>query len=280
MFHLLLMCFILGGMMLATGYAEPLDEEVIAAVLDAHNDYRKNEGASNMNKLVWNETLAGTASAWAEACSYSHSVVKGTGQNLALSTSNATHVLHHVDAWFNEKSHYHYEQRACSVGAVCGHYTQVTWAKTSAVGCGVATCGKVENKGTYKQAQIFVCDYYPGGNIGSAVPYDEGEACTKCAQPFNWCDANTGLCTSKTDGNCTGTDVCECRLVCNNGGTLDTETCSCVCPDGYYGDFCEKKCKKASWCNGLYSLFCSPGNKYYTYVTSNCPYLCNLCVLV
>jgi hypothetical protein len=255
--------------------AAKLTQSQINAVIDAHNNYRKTEGSSNMNKIKWSEELASHASDWADACTFEHSVVKGTGQNMALSSSNATNVLSLVKAWFNEKAGYDFPNAQCTPGAVCGHYTQVVWDTTAEIGCGVKTCATVQNKSGMQNAQIFVCDYFPGGNYGGAAPFDVGPACTTCSNTAKWCDSD-GLCTS--DCSSSSTNDCECKRVCTNGGTLDKVTCTCACPDGYYGDFCDKACIPASWCSGAYKPYCTPGNNYYTYVSSNCPNICELCV--
>ena len=35
----------------------------------------------------------------------------------------------------------------------------------------------------------------------------------------------------------------ECNLECHNGGTLNEDECSCLCPDGWYGVDCRRKMK-------------------------------------
>jgi len=37
-------------------------------------------------------------------------------------------------------SYFNYDDRTCATGEVCGHYTQVVWAKSYKVGCGAAFC--------------------------------------------------------------------------------------------------------------------------------------------
>lgn len=41
-----------------------------------------------------------------------------------------------VSAWAAESTDYDYASNTCS--GVCGHYTQVVWAATTQVGCGIA----------------------------------------------------------------------------------------------------------------------------------------------
>jgi len=45
-----------------------------------------------------------------------------------------------VVAWDGEKSDYTFATRTCASGKVCGHYTQVVWAKSKYLGCGYAYC--------------------------------------------------------------------------------------------------------------------------------------------
>jgi hypothetical protein len=51
----------------------------------------------------------------------------------------------------------------CAATAVCGHYTQVIWAATTKVGCGVAS--------GMNWATIIVCNFNPGGNVAGQLPY-------------------------------------------------------------------------------------------------------------
>ncbi len=66
-----------------------------------------------------------------------------------------------VDSWGNEVQYYDYENNTCH--SVCGHYTQVVWQNTTKVGCGMATCND--------NAQIWVCQYNPRGNMVGQKPY-------------------------------------------------------------------------------------------------------------
>ena len=116
-----------------------------------------------MNWLqVWDETLAQMASEWAEGCVYEHgqptniSPYNPIGQNLYITTGNLN-IESAVGAWYNEIRDYDYDANSCS--AVCGHYTQIVWDDTSAVGCAHAFCSVVT--GFSNNANYVVCNYGP-----------------------------------------------------------------------------------------------------------------------
>ena len=48
----------------------------------------------------------------------------------------------------------------------CGHYTQVVWESTSAVGCGYGTC-----QDDSFNIEVIVCNYDPPGNYIGQAPY-------------------------------------------------------------------------------------------------------------
>jgi pathogenesis-related protein 1 len=68
--------------------------------------------------------------------------------------------------WADEAGDYDYRTNRCKSGAQCGHYTQIVWADTQRVGCGVATCNMLGTRG-----QFVVCDYEPPGNFVGQKPY-------------------------------------------------------------------------------------------------------------
>ena len=56
---------------------------------------------------------------------------------------------------------------------VAGHYSQVVWADSYAVGCGITTCKS-------GWSPIYACNYgTPGNYVGSAM-YKSGKAATAC----------------------------------------------------------------------------------------------------
>ena len=69
-----------------------------------------------------------------------------------------------VEAWESEVADYDYESNSCVPGKMCGHYTQIVWADTERVGCAFRTCSE-------DGSQVWVCNYYPAGNIVGEKPY-------------------------------------------------------------------------------------------------------------
>ena len=65
-----------------------------------------------------------------------------------------------VSTWRAEAQDYDYASNTCR--KVCGHYTQVVWASTKQLGCGVARDSKRE---------VWVCNYDPPGNWVGKRPY-------------------------------------------------------------------------------------------------------------
>jgi hypothetical protein len=122
-----------------------------------HNRYRAQHGAS---ALGWSSQLAATAQSWANRCSKSHSGTRGAGENWATGWGgyNGTPELV-VAGWYNEVSNYNFSNPGYSSST--GHFTQIVWKSTTALGCGYAKCG---------QEDYWVCQYSPQGNISGQFP--------------------------------------------------------------------------------------------------------------
>ncbi|XP_060063778.1 uncharacterized protein LOC132544223 [Ylistrum balloti] len=150
--------------------------------LDAHNKYRKMEGVPSMK---YDKAIEQNAAKHASKCLWKHSSqterqqtpgYSYLGENLFLqwgsgSVASADYV---VGQWYDEKKDYDRASLSCTPGKVCGHYTQVVWAKSTAVGCAVQTCATmVVNGRQYSNAIFVVCQYGPGGNIRGQSPFQQ-----------------------------------------------------------------------------------------------------------
>ncbi|XP_035679174.1 cysteine-rich venom protein-like [Branchiostoma floridae] len=211
----------------------------IHQVVAVHNNLRSSvtPGAANMQYMKWHDELAAMSQAWADKCEFEHGQVDvesppygQIGQNLWKGSPRMSRSPQPIQDWYGEVVDYHFDTLHCNEGRECGHYTQVVWAETNRVGCGVMECDGFT---------IIVCNYGPIGNHQGVPPYKVGTACTKCASGAGWCDH--GLCVDCQDGDC------ECPLVCQNCGELDTDTCTCSCKDGWDGLDC------ADLCNNTYA---------------------------
>lgn len=118
--------------------------------------------------LVWDGGIAAVAQAYAENCVFKHSSNQ-YGENLFASAGGGTTPQSVVDSWVSEAADYNYASNSCS--GVCGHYTQVVWAKTARLGCGMAQCSKNSPFMGFPNWEIWVCNYDPPGNFVGEKPY-------------------------------------------------------------------------------------------------------------
>jgi len=180
-----------------------LDQSGIDAIIDRHNELRQKvasgsesngdqPAASNMLKVTWNDELASVAQRWADQCTFGHdddrSKCDGTyvGQN-AFSSWNSQEFSEAqvmaglgdaVQAWYDEVvspgfPNTDIDPFVFSYGA--GHYTQVVWAESAEVGCGVVY---YDDGGWF--ATLVVCNYAVGGNMQGGTMYTIGAGCSNC----------------------------------------------------------------------------------------------------
>ena len=149
-------------------------------LLERHNHWR---AAVGVGALTWSPELAAFAQAWADelarqGCTMRHRPHEGPfaqkyGENLyhaspVFWSDGRTEVQQIspeqvVDSWDSEKADYDHAANACAEGRMCGHYTQLVWSRSTSLGCGAAICPD--------QAQLWVCNYDPPGNIVGQRPY-------------------------------------------------------------------------------------------------------------
>ena len=176
-----LLSLCVGGFVVAfAGHASAdLTPDQQTAILNAHNTVRRNVAAAETQRLgqtvtipdlTWNPAAAAIAQGWANNLlatnTFQHNPnLNGYGENIYMSTglNPATAGTAAVQDWAAEAANYTWDTNGCT--AVCGHYTQLVWAATTSVGCGLATDGT----NTY-----VVCDYAPPGNFVGQRPYEPG----------------------------------------------------------------------------------------------------------
>jgi pathogenesis-related protein 1 len=142
--------------------AQPTSPAPLAQqLLDGHNAVRTRVGVP---PLRWSDSLAQAAQDWADYLAatrtFFHSPDNQDGENLYAISGGTASPDDVVSAWAQEASGYTISRDTCS--GVCGHYTQIVWRDTREVGCAVATD---------TQREVWVCEYYPPGNIVGFRPY-------------------------------------------------------------------------------------------------------------
>ncbi|XP_071891141.1 glioma pathogenesis-related protein 1-like [Anas platyrhynchos] len=165
------------------------DAKFIEDCVSAHNNFRSktNPPASNMFRMTWDPDLAKTAKAWAKRCQFKHNMYlrepgqthprfASVGENIWTGSFSIFSVKEAITSWYNEVKDYNYTTNSCR--RVCGHYTQIVWARSYKVGCAVHFCPTVQYF-SGKNAALFICNYGPAGNYGWH-PYETGAACSKC----------------------------------------------------------------------------------------------------
>jgi pathogenesis-related protein 1 len=150
----------------AGGDTEPASMSGMTA---AHNKARASvmpAPSTPIPPLVWSSTVAATAQAWANNCQFMHSG-GSYGENIYAGSGTATPDAVVAD-WVSESASYDYATNGCS--GTCGHYTQVVWAASARLGCGVANCTTNSPFGG-GDWQFWVCNYDPPGNYVGQKPY-------------------------------------------------------------------------------------------------------------
>jgi Cysteine-rich secretory protein family len=163
----LLTMFAASLILIAASPQKPLDRA--ARLLNRHNLERQALGAA---PLRWDDKLAAHAAAWAEHLArtgtFDHADQSDEGENLWAGTVGAYTPEQMVDSWISEKPLYK-SGRFPDVSKTgnwvdVGHYTQLIWGNTKAVGCAVVSNAEDD---------ILVCRYDPPGNWMGQFPFGE-----------------------------------------------------------------------------------------------------------
>lgn len=148
----------------ASGGANAGFENWEQAILERHNEVR---ALHCVPEVTWNEEAAAFAQSWAEGLcptmTLMHSMGSGFGENLYMSwgTGSETDLeqsaVGAVTGWYDEIEDYNYANPGFAQGT--GHFTQVVWEGSTAVGCGIATCNVSQ-----WTVVVVSCNYSPPGN--------------------------------------------------------------------------------------------------------------------
>ncbi|UMM33491.1 hypothetical protein L5515_006958 [Caenorhabditis briggsae] len=153
--------------------------------------------ASNMRKLKWDDSLAASAQNYSNTCPDRLSAPSRDGENVFFATSsNGQDSVDYYGDRASEIWKSEFENRGWNstkmddnaFNSGIKEATQMVWAETHLIGCGVSVCPK-DNRFKY----VVVCHYEEPGNKKDANIYEEGTTCSNCPENFG-CDNNTGLC--------------------------------------------------------------------------------------
>uniref|UniRef100_A0A915AK97 ShKT domain-containing protein n=1 Tax=Parascaris univalens TaxID=6257 RepID=A0A915AK97_PARUN len=170
-------------------------------IIQIHNQLRASEPASNMQEMVWDDRLASLALGHVQRCDAWHRSAyerRGYGYSYIgenIWWSNEAYLRTNLESvildFYNEKPFYDFQTTGCW-GAQCGHYTQVVWASTCAVGCAAVHCDGIRNGHGIYRGHIIVCNYGEGGNMYGQRPFFVGPRCSQC--PGGGGCTSEGLC--------------------------------------------------------------------------------------
>jgi hypothetical protein len=138
------------------------------SVLDLHNEYRGQVGVASLD---WSISLTVDAQSWADHLAATHDPqhdpTTDEGENLAWGTPGAFTMWQLASLWTAEQPNFipgePFGNEASKTGnwVDIGHYTQIIWWNTAAVGCAMASDTSYD---------YLVCRYAPAGNVWGQYP--------------------------------------------------------------------------------------------------------------
>ncbi|KAF6208692.1 hypothetical protein GE061_017150 [Apolygus lucorum] len=152
------------------------------------------DSASDMRQLTWSPTLEESATLWAEQCRGNESdncrkipQFPNVGQNVWTKCSPSTYpeLPTILDELFSSKEGVTSEMiKVYEKDMKIDHkshrlFTQIIWANTYRLGCGVVTYESV-NKTPIILCTAFVCNYAPAGNVVNKPVYLPGTPGRNC----------------------------------------------------------------------------------------------------
>ena len=138
--------------------------------LRLHNHER---AALGLPPLVWNDQLAKSAEDWAAKLSRSGMLQhehqgdsSGQGENLWMGSRDGYSIDEMIGDWSGEKARFR-RGKMPSIShqgdwEAVGHYSQMVWRETRAVGCAIAHSPDWD---------VLVCRYDPPGNVWGQNPF-------------------------------------------------------------------------------------------------------------
>ncbi|XP_074643338.1 cysteine-rich venom protein-like isoform X2 [Tubulanus polymorphus] len=254
---------------------EVMTDAIKREILDVHNGYRGkvNPPPKYMFKMIWDEEAAKVAMGWASQCgaggAHDESMARmvpgrsGYGQNMASFSSGSGSWTKAIKMWYDEVEFFDYEQGGDI--SKTGHYTQVVWADSYRIGCGMATC---------ESGDLYICNYGEAGNFRDKYGKKE--------RPYFKSSTRGSDCGSNYDAS---SGLCDCGTsVCFNGGRLSPNTCKCDCSNSYtkktipwvVGPNCELDCSKGAK-DDESQMRCQSYACQTSAIFQRCPVFCNLC---
>lgn len=144
---------------------DPGKPAVNQQALNSHNKVR---AQVRQRPLKVSKDLTQIAQKWANqlarSCQMYHQKDAPFGENVGRS-GGPSNINTIINAWASEKRNYNLKQNTCPKGKQCYHYTQMVWAGTTEIGCAKQRCTNGSG------AEIYVCNYFPAGNIVGARPF-------------------------------------------------------------------------------------------------------------
>ncbi|CAA6655719.1 unnamed protein product [Spirodela intermedia] len=117
-----------------------------------HNDERSKVG---VGPVSWDEEVAAFAESYANQ-DITVCKTRGHSGDRAATASDA------MSLWASEGDDFDKSTKTCAEGKECGHYTQVVWRDSTAIGCARAVCNDVV---------FIICNYSPPGNVDGQDPF-------------------------------------------------------------------------------------------------------------
>ncbi|XP_052162749.1 pathogenesis-related protein PRB1-3-like [Oryza glaberrima] len=156
--------FVVAAIMVAAAVAQNSAQDFV----DPHNAARAEVG---VGPVRWDDTAAAYARGYAAQrrgdCKLHTDSGGRYGENIFWGSAGGDWTAASaVAAWVKEKQWYDRGSNSCSAppGRPCGHYTQVVWRGSTAIGCARVVCDN--NLGVF-----ITFNYSPPGNYNGKPPY-------------------------------------------------------------------------------------------------------------